>query len=131
VGRVSMAGSVVKSAQSISIICSHTFAGRLRVVSAMTPGSNPSGYVVETLHAAFQAFFGTTRFEECLIGVVNRNGDAGITGAIAGMPAGALYGQEALPKPWLGARDPPIRRSCEAPARMLVERALEQGRLRV
>ena len=91
----------------------------------MTPRSNPSGYVVETVHAVFQAFFGTTAFRECLIDVVNRGGDADTTGAIAGMLAGALYGLEALPKTWLIALDPHTRQSCEAQARALVELTME------
>jgi ADP-ribosyl-[dinitrogen reductase] hydrolase len=91
----------------------------------MTPRSNPSGYVVETVHAVFQAFFGTTAFRECLIDVVNRGGDADTTGAIAGMLAGALYGLEALPKTWLIALDPHTRQSCEAQARALVALTME------
>jgi ADP-ribosyl-[dinitrogen reductase] hydrolase len=86
-----------------------------------TPRSNPSGYVVETLHAVFQAFFDTAGFRECLINVVNRGGDADTTGAIAGMLAGALYGQAALPEPWLAALEPRTRQACESQAGALVE----------
>lgn len=82
--------------------------------------SNPSGYVVETLQAVFQAFFGTPDFRECLVDVVNRGGDADTTGAIAGMLAGALYGWDALPAPWLDALDPPTRRACEMQASELL-----------
>lgn len=85
-----------------------------------TPRSNPSGYVVETLHAVFQAFFGTAGFRGCLINVVNRGGDADTTGAIAGMLAGALYGQAALPKLWLAALEPRTRQACELQAGALV-----------
>ncbi|HSJ81444.1 MAG TPA: ADP-ribosyl-[dinitrogen reductase] hydrolase [Thiobacillus sp.] len=85
-----------------------------------TPRSNPSGYVVETLHAVFQAFFGSAGFRECLINVVNRGGDADTTGAIAGMLAGALYGRAALPKPWLAALEPRTRQACELQAGALV-----------
>lgn len=88
------------------------------------PSSNPSGYVVDTLHAVFQAFFGTAGSRECLVDVVNRGGDADTTGAIAGMLAGALYGQEALPKAWLAALDPHTRQACEAQARALVALAM-------
>jgi ADP-ribosyl-[dinitrogen reductase] hydrolase len=91
----------------------------------MTPRSNPSGYVVETVHAVFQAFFGTTAFRECLIDVVNRGGDADTTGAITGMLAGALYGLEALPKTWLIALDPHTRQTCETQAQALVALAME------
>ena len=91
------------------------------------PRSNPSGYVVETLHAVFQAFFGTTGFRECLIDVVNRGGDADTTGAIAGMLAGALYGQAALPKAWLSALDSRTGQACEAQAQALVIQAMKQS----
>lgn len=84
------------------------------------PRSNPSGYVVETLQAVFQAFFATQNIRECLIDVVNRGGDADTTGAIAGMLAGALYGQDALPKAWLNTLDSGISQACEAQARALL-----------
>jgi ADP-ribosyl-[dinitrogen reductase] hydrolase len=89
------------------------------------PHSNPSGYVVETLHAVFQAFFGTQTFRECLIDVVNRGGDADTTGAIAGMLAGAQYGQEALPNTWLAMLDPHTRKTCTAQAQALMALAAE------
>jgi ADP-ribosyl-[dinitrogen reductase] hydrolase len=91
----------------------------------MTPRSNPSGYVVETVHAVFQAFFGTAAFRECLVDVVNRGGDADTTGAITGMLAGALYGLEALPKIWLIALDPHTRQICEIQAQALVALAMK------
>lgn len=89
------------------------------------PCSNPSGYVVDTLHAVFQAFFGTPTFRECLIDVVNRGGDADTTGAIAGMLAGAQYGQEALPNTWLTILDPYTRQACKAQARALLAPVME------
>jgi ADP-ribosyl-[dinitrogen reductase] hydrolase len=91
----------------------------------MSPRSNPSGYVVETVHAVFQAFFGTAAFRECLVDVVNRGGDADTTGAITGMLAGALYGLEALPKIWLIALDPHTRQICEIQAQALVALAMK------
>ena len=80
---------------------------------------NPSGFVVETLQAVFQSFFGTESFEDCLIDVVNRGGDADTTGAIAGMLAGARYGCGEIPKRWLKALDPQSRESCEQQAEAL------------
>ncbi|MDR2164461.1 MAG: ADP-ribosyl-[dinitrogen reductase] hydrolase, partial [Zoogloeaceae bacterium] len=71
--------------------------------SAARRQENPSGYVVHTLVAVFQAFFGTDDFETCLIEVVNRGGDADTTGAIAGMLAGARHGAAAIPARWLRA----------------------------
>ncbi|MBW8328784.1 MAG: ADP-ribosylglycohydrolase family protein, partial [Thiobacillus sp.] len=89
------------------------------------PCGNPGGYVVETLQAVFQAFFATRNFRDCLVDVVNRGGDADTTGAIAGMLAGAQYGQDALPKTWLSALDPHTWQACEAQARALM--ALAKG----
>lgn len=82
---------------------------------------NPSGYIVETLRAVFQALFDTDDFESCLVDVVNRGGDADTTGAIAGMLAGALYGRQGLPRRWLRALDPQVRRACESQALALLE----------
>ncbi|WP_083518249.1 ADP-ribosyl-[dinitrogen reductase] hydrolase [Dechloromonas denitrificans] len=85
---------------------------------------NPSGYVVETMQAVLQACFDTSSFEDCLIDVVNRGGDADTTGAIAGMLAGARYGLEGIPKRWLRALDDTTRRQCEEQAAKLLKLAL-------
>ncbi|HEB57412.1 MAG TPA: ADP-ribosyl-[dinitrogen reductase] hydrolase, partial [Gammaproteobacteria bacterium] len=53
---------------------------------------NPSAYIVETMQAVLQAFFEENTFENALINVVNRGGDADTTGAILGMIGGAFYG---------------------------------------
>ncbi len=90
----------------------YTFDGKLR--------DNPSGYVVETMQAVFQAFFATTNFEDCLIDVVNRGGDADTTGAIAGMLAGAFYGLDAIPRRWRRALDPNVRDACLVQAQALL-----------
>jgi ADP-ribosyl-[dinitrogen reductase] hydrolase len=82
---------------------------------------NPSGWVVETLQAVFQALLLNHDFESTLINVVNRGGDADTTGAIAGMLAGAIYGEEALPIRWLNALDPLVRSACSEQARRLIE----------
>jgi len=84
---------------------------------------NPSGYVVETVQAVLQALFSTECFEDCLIDVVNRGGDADTTGAIAGMLAGARYGNDALPRRWLKALDENIRQQCETQAEELLRLA--------
>lgn len=77
---------------------------------------NPSGFIVETLQAVFQSLFNTHSFEECLIEVVNRGGDADTTGAIAGMVAGAFYGKNTIPSNWLEKLNPEIYRQCEEQA---------------
>ncbi|MFA6014490.1 MAG: ADP-ribosyl-[dinitrogen reductase] hydrolase [Gallionellaceae bacterium] len=86
---------------------------------AVRQSSNPSGYIVDTVQAVFQSFFDTDNFEDCLIDVVNRGGDADTTGAIAGMLAGALYGLEAIPERWRVTLDDSIRRLCESQAKSL------------
>lgn len=82
--------------------------------------SNPSGYIVHTLCAVFQAFFDTDTLEECLIDVVNRGGDADTTGAIAGMIAGAYYGLDAIPVRWLNGLDKAIACQCREQAGQLL-----------
>lgn len=72
-----------------------------------------SGYIVDTLQTVFNYIFTTGSFEECLIGVVNQGGDADTTGAIAGMIAGALYGQEQIPRAWLKKLDKNVRQEIE------------------
>jgi ADP-ribosyl-[dinitrogen reductase] hydrolase len=86
----------------------------------MKQRQNPSGYIVETVQAVFQAFFDTDNFEDCLIDVVNRGGDADTTGAIAGMLAGAVYGLEGIPQRWLEGLDPATRMACEGQAKALL-----------
>ncbi len=81
---------------------------------------NPRGWVVETLQAVLQALLDTDGFEDCLLDVVNRGGDADTTGAIAGMIAGALYGRAPIPERWLKALDPPVAAACRAQARALI-----------
>ncbi|MCI0507537.1 MAG: ADP-ribosyl-[dinitrogen reductase] hydrolase [Gammaproteobacteria bacterium] len=86
----------------------------------------PSGYIVETMQVVLQAFFTTDSFEDCLINVVNRGGDADTTGAIAGMIAGCYYGLEAIPARWLSQLDHAVADACELQARALL--ALEYGK---
>lgn len=86
--------------------------------------TNPSGYVVDTLQAVFQSFFGTNDFSSCLIDIVNRGGDADTTGAIAGMLAGALYGPDAIPESWLKTLNADVRDMCETQARALIQLAV-------
>ena len=88
---------------------------------AVRQRQNPSGYIVETVQAVFQAFFDTDSFEDCLIDVVNRGGDADTTGAIAGMLAGAVYGPAGIPWRWLHGLDAEIRHACEIQAVALLD----------
>jgi ADP-ribosyl-[dinitrogen reductase] hydrolase len=72
------------------------------------PGKT-SGYVVDTVQTVFDGFFSTGSFEDCLVRVVNRGGDADTTGALAGQLAGALYGVEGIPPRWLSKLDPAVK----------------------
>lgn len=81
---------------------------------------NPSGWIVDTLKAVFQSFFNNDTFEQTLIDVVNRGGDADTTGAIAGMLAGASYGISAIPERWYRILDKKIIDSCETQAKELL-----------
>lgn len=74
--------------------------------------NSPSGYIVETLQAVFQSFFFHDSFEEILVDVVNRGGDADTTGAIAGMLAGAYYSLENIPRKWLKSLRPDVVDTC-------------------
>ena len=79
-----------------------------------------SGYVGETLRTVFHFLFTTATFEECLVGVVNQGGDADTTGAIAGMIAGAFYGEQAIPRRWLKSLNGQVRQEVEAAAEQLL-----------
>ncbi|MCG8023526.1 MAG: ADP-ribosyl-[dinitrogen reductase] hydrolase [Candidatus Thiodiazotropha endolucinida] len=81
---------------------------------------NPSGWIVETLKAVFQAFFTHDSFEDILVDVVNRGGDADTTGAIAGMLAGACYGSATIPKQWLMSLNRDVKNHCEEQAMQLL-----------
>ena len=107
-------------------VCAKLYRQRIQPLVAAHPEfafrprrrENPSGWVVETLQAVLQALLDTDSFEDCLIDVVNRGGDADTTGAIAGMLAGALYGPAALPTAGsTGARSAGARALHDASAR--------------
>ncbi|MNW45576.1 ADP-ribosyl-[dinitrogen reductase] glycohydrolase [compost metagenome] len=72
---------------------------------------NTSGYVLDTLHAAFNAVLTTDSFEKALIKAVNSGGDTDTVGAVTGGLAGAQYGYSNIPKRWLQALSPTIQ-SC-------------------
>lgn len=82
---------------------------------------NPTGYIVETLRAVFQAFFTSENFETAMVDVVNRGGDADTTGAILGMIAGAYYGIDAIPKQWQQALDQDVLQQCHDQALALLQ----------
>lgn len=79
-----------------------------------------TGYVVDTMQTVLHHLFTTRSFEECLVAVVNRGGDADTIGAIAGAIAGAYYGPEELPGRWLRRLRPALTAELEALAGRLV-----------
>jgi ADP-ribosyl-[dinitrogen reductase] hydrolase len=79
-----------------------------------------SAYVVDTMRTVLWGFFETDTFENCLIRVVNRGGDADTTGAIVGALAGAFYGLDAIPKRWLKVLQKDVREEiCEITPKLL------------
>ena len=72
-----------------------------------------TGYIVHTVSTVFDGFFNTGSYEDCLVRVVNRGGDADTAGAVAGQLAGALYGIEGIPGRWLQKLDPVVRKAIE------------------
>ncbi len=60
-----------------------------------------SGYVVESLEAAFWCLWQTDSFRECVLLAANLGDDADTTAAIAGQLAGAFYGESGIPAAWL------------------------------
>jgi ADP-ribosyl-[dinitrogen reductase] hydrolase len=54
-----------------------------------------------SMGAALWAFFRTSSFEECVSEAVSLGWDADTVGAVAGQLAGAFYGYDAIPQPWL------------------------------
>ncbi|MCK9608582.1 MAG: ADP-ribosyl-[dinitrogen reductase] hydrolase [Methylomonas sp.] len=83
-----------------------------------------SGYIVDTLQTVLHYFFNSGDFESCLIGTVNRGGDADTTGALAGMLAGAAYGLEQIPQRWLARLEPPVAEQLKRQTLGLIEYAV-------
>ena len=60
-----------------------------------------TGYVVDTLEAAVYCLLTTDSYAACVLRAVNLGEDTDTVGAVAGSLAGALYGEEGIPKEWL------------------------------
>ncbi|ACY18935.1 ADP-ribosylglycohydrolase family protein [Haliangium ochraceum] len=61
---------------------------------------NHAGYVRVAYRLAFWHLLHTRSFEDALVDVVNRGGDADTNGAITGALLGAVYGAEGIPQAW-------------------------------
>lgn len=64
------------------------------------PAVRGGGYIIDALEAALWALRSTRTFEEGVLAAVNLGDDADTTAAIYGQLAGALFGVDAIPKPW-------------------------------
>lgn len=60
-----------------------------------------NGYVIDSLEAALWCFFHTENLQQALLQAANLGEDADTTAAICGQLAGAFYGQQGIPAPWL------------------------------
>ena len=59
------------------------------------------GYVVNTLEAAVWCLLNTKSYRDCVLAAVNLGNDTDTVAAVAGGLAGALYGLDGIPAPWL------------------------------
>ena len=59
--------------------------------------------MVDTLEAAVWCLLTTDNYKDCVLKAVNLGSDTDTVAAIAGGLAGALYGDEAIPKEWRNA----------------------------
>lgn len=67
-------------------------------MSKLTRGEiKSSGYVVDTLEAAFWSFMTTNNYEEAILTAINLGGDTDTIGALTGGLAGISYGFERIP----------------------------------
>ena len=92
--------------------------------SYMNYKGESEGYIVDTVRSVLHFFFNTYDFESCMLGVVNNGGDSDTIGALAGMIAGAFYGEAAIPSRWLKKLDGGIREKIEWQAEELVKLSL-------
>jgi len=86
---------------------------------------NPSGYIVDTMHAVLQTLEDLDDPFTALVDIVNRGGDADTTGAIVGMIVGARAGARALPQRWVNRLDAQVARQCRTQAIALLPQAHE------
>lgn len=60
-----------------------------------------SGFVLDTVEAAFRCFLTTDSFASAVLAAVNLGEDADTVGSVTGAMAGLAYGARAIPKEWL------------------------------
>ncbi|MBI2578971.1 MAG: ADP-ribosylglycohydrolase family protein [Candidatus Aenigmarchaeota archaeon] len=64
---------------------------------------NSSGYVIDTLEAAFWCFMNNDNYKDTVLSAVNLGEDTDTVAAIAGGLAGIYYGINNIPKEWIDA----------------------------
>lgn len=99
---------ILEGPQAPCVAMAQAFVARRPVFGFEPWPGRAGGYIVETVQTVFDGFFNTGSFEDCLVRVVNRGGDADTTGALAGQLAGARYGIQGIPAHWLKRLDPAI-----------------------
>jgi|UniRef100_A0A7C1XDC9 ADP-ribosyl-[dinitrogen reductase] hydrolase len=88
--------------EQAAVVAEPRVAEAVREAMLRWPEELPSkGFVLHTLQLALTAVYRTNSFEDAVVRVVNRGGDADTAGAVTGALAGALYGAKAIPERWL------------------------------
>lgn len=86
-----------------------------------------SGFVIDTLEAAFWSFLTTDTYRDAVLKAVNLGEDTDTTGAVTGAMAGLAYGLDAIPKKWLeqlAAREEILRIAVKMPRWDLFRKAV-------
>jgi ADP-ribosyl-[dinitrogen reductase] hydrolase len=73
-----------------------------------------AAFVLDSLRAALWAVLHRPTFEDAVIEIVNRGNDCDTVGAMTGALAGALHGEEAIPRRWLDVLEPRERTATAA-----------------
>lgn len=82
------------------------------------------------MQTVFHGYFTTNNFTDCLIKVINLGGDTDTTGALAGILAGATYGQSAIPLAWRHAISSEILQTIAVQTKGLLELAVYHDEVR-
>ena len=92
-------------ARGVSFISKATLAKFVRIlendISALPEEDiRSSGFVIDTLEAAFWCILTTDNYKDAVLKAVNLGDDTDTTGAVTGALAGLAYGLEGIPQEW-------------------------------
>ena len=92
-------------ARGVPFISKETLAKFVRIlendISALPEEDiRSSGFVIDTLEAAFWCFLTTDNYKDAVLKAVNLGDDTDTTGAVTGALAGLAYGLEGIPQEW-------------------------------